>query len=119
MNKKQLERRDNKLIVSGKSDIRHSKYDSEQIESTGLFGFIFVDRDYKNLIRMIRMSSLSEKEWDIYDYLKEGYSYKNISRKLNISFTTVKSRIYRIYSKLQIDSHAQIIGKDKIIRINK
>jgi len=84
-----------------------------------MLGFIYVKPAFENLIRMIRMTRLTEKEWQVYEYLVWGLSDKDISRESELSVETIRGRIRTIYKKLEIHSRSEISAKDKIIRINK
>jgi DNA-binding NarL/FixJ family response regulator len=55
--------------------------------------------------------SLSERESQILQLLSEGYLYKEISDKLSISYSTVRTHIERIYEKLHVQSRAQAVAR--------
>jgi len=55
--------------------------------------------------------SLSEREAQILQLLSEGYLYKEISDKLAISYSTVRTHIERIYEKLHVQSRAQAVAR--------
>jgi len=55
--------------------------------------------------------SLSERENQILQLLSEGYLYKEISDKLSISYSTVRTHIERIYEKLHVQSRAQAVAR--------
>jgi DNA-binding NarL/FixJ family response regulator len=55
--------------------------------------------------------SLSEREAQILQLLSEGYLYKEISDKLSISYSTVRTHIERIYEKLHVQSRAQAVAR--------
>lgn len=57
------------------------------------------------------MASLSEREQQILQLLSEGYLYKEISDKLGISYSTVRTHIERIYDKLHVQSRAQAVAR--------
>ena len=56
-------------------------------------------------------ASLSERETQILQLLSEGYLYKEISDKLAISYSTVRTHIERIYEKLHVQSRAQAVAR--------
>lgn len=56
-------------------------------------------------------TSLSPREQEILQYLSEGYLYKEIANKLTISYSTVRTHIERIYTKLHVQSRAQAVAK--------
>ncbi len=55
--------------------------------------------------------SLSQRENQILQLLAEGYLYKEIADKLTISYSTVRTHIERIYTKLHVQSRAQAVAK--------
>jgi DNA-binding NarL/FixJ family response regulator len=56
-------------------------------------------------------ASLSQREHEILQLLSEGYLYKEIADKLPISYSTVRTHIERIYTKLHVQSRAQAVAK--------
>jgi DNA-binding NarL/FixJ family response regulator len=77
-----------------------------------------------NIARMVANSFhkqnsnlLSDRELDVLRLLVEGKSYKTISERLDISFSTVKFHIKNIYIKLQVSSKEDAIAKAKSQRI--
>jgi DNA-binding NarL/FixJ family response regulator len=56
-------------------------------------------------------ASLSERETQILQLLSKGYMYKEISDKLAISYSTVRTHIERIYEKLHVQSRAQAVAR--------
>ena len=56
-------------------------------------------------------STLSPKEEQVVQCVVEGLSYKLIANRMNISINTVRHHIRNIYSKLQINSKAELIKK--------
>lgn len=55
--------------------------------------------------------NLSPREREILDYLAQGYQYKEIAAALDISYSTVRTHIERVYQKLQVCSRAQAVAK--------
>ncbi len=77
-----------------------------------------------NIARMVAHSFhkqnnnlLSDREMEVLKLLVEGKSYKTISERLDISFSTVKFHIKNIYIKLQVGSKEDAIAKAKSQRI--
>lgn len=56
-------------------------------------------------------TSLSTKEMQVVNCVVEGLSYKLIADRMNISINTVRHHIRNIYSKLHINSKAELITK--------
>lgn len=50
---------------------------------------------------------LTDREWEILALLAEGLSNAEIGQRLNISHYTVRSHVYRIFSKLHLRSRTQ------------
>lgn len=57
------------------------------------------------------LEALSQREQEILQLLSEGYLYKEISDRLSISYSTVRTHIERIYGKLHVQSRAQAVAK--------
>lgn len=57
------------------------------------------------------LEKLSQREKEILDLLSKGFRYKQIADKLFISTTTVRTHIYNIYQKLQVNSKLEAINK--------
>ena len=58
-----------------------------------------------------QIDGLSEREMEILTLLSEGYLYKEISDKLEISYATVRTHIERIYKKLHVQSRSQAVAR--------
>lgn len=54
-------------------------------------------------------SGLSERESEVFEYLARGYSRTYIEKALYVSKNTVKSHMYRIYKKLDVNSQDALI----------
>ena len=55
--------------------------------------------------------NLTPREKEILEYLAQGYLYKEISDKLNVSYDTVHTHIKRIYHKMHVHSRSQAIAR--------
>jgi DNA-binding NarL/FixJ family response regulator len=54
---------------------------------------------------------LSERECEVLDALRAGFSYKEIARELDIALDTVRNHIRKIYQKLNVTSARAAIAK--------
>ncbi len=59
---------------------------------------------------LIKTAELSEREQEVFIYLSKGHSSDYISEKLFIAPSTVKTYISRIYQKLDIHSHQELLN---------
>jgi DNA-binding NarL/FixJ family response regulator len=57
------------------------------------------------------LTTLGARELQVIEALVDGYSYKEIAVKLNISIWTVATYVRRIYKKLHVSSRREIIAK--------
>jgi DNA-binding NarL/FixJ family response regulator len=55
--------------------------------------------------------NLTDREQEILGYLVQGYSYKMIADKCNISYPTVNTHISHIYEKLHVSSGTEAVAK--------
>lgn len=55
--------------------------------------------------------SLTPRETEILSLLVEGYSYKMIAGKCNVTYATVNTHISSIYHKLQVSSGTEAVAK--------
>ncbi len=56
-------------------------------------------------------ADLSPREQEVLDCLAQGFLYKEIADKLNISYETVHTYIRRIYEKLQVRTRTEAVAK--------
>jgi len=54
---------------------------------------------------------LTARELEVLDLLSQGYLYKEIADKLQISYRTVSTHLEHIYGKLHVHSRAQAVAK--------
>jgi DNA-binding NarL/FixJ family response regulator len=57
---------------------------------------------------------LSEREYEVLEALRAGFSYKEIARKLDIALDTVRNHIRKIYQKLNVNSARAAIAKAQL-----
>jgi DNA-binding NarL/FixJ family response regulator len=66
-----------------------------------------------NATRSVQKASetdnLSDREMQVLKFLVDGFDYKNIAEKLNISPNTIRKHIDNIYKKLHVTSRAQAV----------
>ncbi len=55
------------------------------------------------------LSSLTQREEEVLDLLTQGYGYNEVSSKLYISNTTVKTHVNNIFQKLQVKDRTQAV----------
>ncbi|SDE09766.1 response regulator transcription factor [Niabella drilacis] len=55
--------------------------------------------------------NITARETEVLEQLSKGRTYQEISDQLYISIKTLKSHIYRIYEKLQVDNRVEAINK--------
>lgn len=58
------------------------------------------------------LQSLSMQEKKVFEFLRKGASNKEISTELNIEVSTVKSHVYKIFSRLGVKSRKEIVNGD-------
>ena len=61
--------------------------------------------------RRSETESLSARELEVLQALSKGHTYKQIAADLEISLSTVRTYIQRIYEKLHVHSHAEAVMK--------
>lgn len=59
----------------------------------------------------VNMEKLSSREEEILENLSQGFSYKEIASRLDVSYATVHTHIRRIYEKLHVHSRTQAVVK--------
>ena len=107
----------------------------EQVKPTMPYGYIvkpFTDKDLKSNIELALfkfsqeqkdvfpalealnknlLGKLSNREYDIYKLMYEGFTYQEIADHLFLSINTVKSYQKTLFAKLQVKSRAEAVHK--------
>jgi DNA-binding NarL/FixJ family response regulator len=65
----------------------------------------------QNNPNVAQLSSLTQRENEILNFLAKGYRYKEIASKIFISTETVRTHIRNIYEKLQVESRTEALNK--------
>ena len=68
----------------------------------------YLDVFIVSLRPMLKIDTLTPRQKEVAALLKQGYSYKEIAKELNISPSTVTNHINAIYSKLAINHSSQL-----------
>lgn len=55
--------------------------------------------------------NLTAKQWEILNFLDQGYRYKEIADKMNLSFETIRTYCRNIYEVLQVHSRTDALNK--------
>lgn len=66
-----------------------------------VFGFYYILRNKK--------TPLTNQEQKIYNFIKQGFSNKEIASELNISLSTVKTHINNLYKKMDVSSRKDLV----------
>ena len=64
----------------------------------------------QNENKLLVRNMLSEKQQMVYDFLIKGYTYKEISQQLGITFYSVNQRAKYIYKKLGVKSRVELLN---------
>ncbi len=56
-------------------------------------------------------TELTDREGDVLELVEQGYTYKEISQKLSISYHTVNYHLKSIYNKFDVSSKLELITK--------
>ncbi|HZZ27833.1 MAG TPA: response regulator transcription factor [Pirellulales bacterium] len=88
----------------------------EQIHSGGSPMSMPIARKVVGYFSQIRkknpeVEKLSKREYEVLSLLAEGYRYKEICAALNISMSTVRTHIRRMYQALQVESRTEATVK--------
>ena len=62
-------------------------------------------------IQSRELESLTPRQWDILNFLDQGYRYKEIADKMNLSFETIRTYCRNIYEVLEVHSRTDALNK--------
>jgi DNA-binding NarL/FixJ family response regulator len=72
---------------------------------------LIVQHFRKHRATALEIETLSEREEETLSLLAKGYLYKEIAEKMNISVSTVRCYLQRIYEKLHVRSRTEAVAK--------
>ena len=71
-----------------------------------------VVQSFQNRQKQAReLENLSPRQWEILNFLDQGYRYKEIADKMNLSFETIRTYCRNIYEILQVHSRTDALNK--------
>ena len=62
-------------------------------------------------IQSVEIQQLSARQWEILTLLDQGFRYKEIAGKMNLSFETIRTYCRNIYEILQVHSRTDALNK--------
>jgi DNA-binding NarL/FixJ family response regulator len=62
-------------------------------------------------IQSKELEELSPRQWEILRFLDQGFRYKEIADKMNLSFETIRTYCRNIYEVLQVHSRTDALNK--------
>jgi DNA-binding NarL/FixJ family response regulator len=62
-------------------------------------------------VKARELENLSPRQWEILKFLDQGYRYKEIAEKMNLSFETIRTYCRNIYEELQVHSRTDALNK--------
>ena len=65
----------------------------------------------KRKVQSSELENLSPRQWEILNLLDQGYRYKEIAGKMNLSFETIRTYCRNIYEVLQVHSRMDALNK--------
>ena len=57
------------------------------------------------------LENLTPRQWEILNFLDQGYRYKEIAEKMHLSFETIRTYCRNIYDVLQVHSRTDALNK--------
>ncbi|MFM2486184.1 HTH-type transcriptional regulator MalT [Celerinatantimonas yamalensis] len=73
----------------------------------------FVTRllEHPNVPELIRISPLTQREWQVLGLIYSGYSNEQIAQELNVAATTIKTHIRNLYQKLDVNHRREAVSQ--------
>lgn len=96
------------VIKAVNTVLKGDKYISEKLVQTQLANY----RSNKD-----EFSSLSEREWEIMNYMIKGQSTTEIAQLLDLRLNTISTYKVRIFQKLSVNNIVELIEKAKLNKI--
>lgn len=73
-------------------------------------------RDFTQIIQKEALpsadvASLSDREWEVLEWMRQGQTNKEIAEKLTVSVNTIKKHAQSIFTKLNVNTRAEAVAK--------
>ncbi len=75
-----------------------------------LAGFLVISKENKGKKQLRTVYKITDREFNIIDYIISGMTYKQIAEKLSLSEKTVESHLSNIYNKIGINNKIELIN---------
>ena len=62
-------------------------------------------------IQSAEVEGLNSRQWEILNFLDQGFRYKEIADKMSLSFETIRTYCRDIYDLLQVHSRTDALNK--------
>lgn len=66
---------------------------------------------FQHAYEKLHLSELTEKERKVLSFIVEGFLYKEIADKLNVTIDAIKKHAHNIYEKLQVRNRSEVVRK--------
>lgn len=67
--------------------------------------------EHPNVPELIRISPLTQREWQVLGLIYSGYSNEQIAQELNVAATTIKTHIRNLYQKLDVSHRREAVDQ--------
>jgi DNA-binding NarL/FixJ family response regulator len=57
------------------------------------------------------VASLSEREWEVLELMRQGWTNKEIAEALTVTVNTIKKHAQSIFTKLNVNTRAEAVAK--------
>ena len=84
--------------------------DEDGAPMTGSIARLVVQSFRAPKAREANHEELTPRESQVLDFLAQGYSYKEIADKMDVTYSTIRTHVEHIYSKLHVQSRSQAVA---------
>jgi DNA-binding NarL/FixJ family response regulator len=71
----------------------------------------FVQTIKKEALPSLAVASLSEREWEVLELMRQGWTNKEIAEALIVTVNTIKKHAQSIFTKLNVNTRAEAVAK--------